>query len=98
MNRRLFLSSIAFAAAGGGLWWNRDWLPDRGLFNPCLDPRLPESVAAHAAVVSAFQGLDLSKVWDCHVHLVGTGDARPEDVWVDPALDSLWRDVVGWVD
>ena len=91
MNRRLFLSSIAFSAAGGALWWHRDWIPDRGLFNPCHEPGLPESIAAHPAVLSAFEDLDLSKVWDCHVHLVGTGDGKLEDVWVNPALDSPWH-------
>ncbi len=91
LTRRRFLSSIAFAATGGALWWYRDWLPDRGIFNPCLDARLPESIAAHPAIASAFEGLDLSKVWDCHVHLVGTGDGEPEDVWVNPVLDSPWR-------
>jgi mannonate dehydratase len=91
MNRRLLLASIAFAAAGGALWWNRDWLPARGLLNPCLDPRLPESIAAHPAVARALEDLDLSKVWDGHVHLVGTGDGNPEDVWVNPALDSPWH-------
>jgi len=91
MNRRRFLSSIAFAAAGGALWWHRDWLPDRGLSNPCLGPQLPESIAAHPAIASALQDLDLSKVWDCHVHLVGTGDGEPQDLWVNPALNSPWH-------
>ena len=91
MNRRTLLGSLVLAAGGGTLWWYRDWLPVRGVFNPCLAPRLPESIAAHPAVISAMQGLDFSKVWDCHVHLVGTGDREPNDVWVNPALDSLWH-------
>lgn len=91
VNRRRFLSAIVIAATGGALWWLRDWLPERGLFNPCLSPRLPESIAAHPAVVGALEGLALPKVWDSHVHLVGTGDANPEDVWVNPALDSPWH-------
>lgn len=78
-------------AAGGALWWYRDWLPDRGLSNPCREPRLPDVVAAHPAVTDALRGLDLSKVWDCHVHLVGTGDGNPEDVWFNPLLDSPWH-------
>jgi len=91
MRRRLFLTSIALAAAGGTLWWNQDWLPARGLLNPCLAPRLPDDIAAQPAVAAALEGLDLPKVWDCHVHLVGTGDGKPEDVWVNPSLDSLWH-------
>ena len=91
MNRRRFLSLSAVAAAGGALWWQRDWLPERGLFNPCLATRLPESIAVHPAVEGAFEDLDLSKVWDCHVHLVGTGDGQPGDVWVNPVLYKPWH-------
>jgi mannonate dehydratase len=91
MKRRRLLSSIAIAAVGGTLWWHRDWLPERGVFNPCLATQLPESIAAHPAVASALADLDLPKVWDCHVHLVGTGDGEPGDVWVNPALDSPWH-------
>ncbi|MCU0296840.1 MAG: amidohydrolase family protein [Candidatus Nanopelagicales bacterium] len=91
VTRRWFLSSVAVAAAGGALWWHRDWLPERGLFNPCLEPRLPPHLATHRAVAGALEDLDLSRVWDGHVHLVGTGDGNPEDVWVNPALDSPWH-------
>ena len=89
MNRRTLLWSLAFAAGGGALWRYRDWLPVRGLFNPCHVPRLPDEIAAHPAILRATQDLDLSKVWDCHVHLVGTGDSEPGEVWVNPALDSI---------
>lgn len=89
MNRRTLLWSLAFAAGGGALWRYRDWLPVRGLFNPCHAPWLPDEIAAHPAMLSATQDLDLSKVWDCHVHLVGTGDSEPGEVWVNPALDSI---------
>lgn len=91
MTRRGLLSVLALAAGGGALWRYRDWLPARGLSNPCLGPHLPDSIAAHPAVAGAFEGLDLPKVWDCHVHLVGTGDGQPTDVWVNPLLDSLWH-------
>ena len=89
MNRRRFLLSLALATTGGALWWYRDWLPVRGLLNPCLAARLPERIAAHPAVSGAMEGLDLSKVWDCHVHLVGTGSSEAQDAWVNPALDSV---------
>lgn len=91
ISRRRFIASLAAAAVGGALWWHRDWLPVRGLSNPCLDSRLPEALAAHPAVAVALEGLDPSQVWDCHVHLVGTGDGRPEDVWINPVLDSPWH-------
>ncbi len=89
MKRRTLVGLLALAAASGTLWMFRDWLPVRGLLNPCLTPRLPERIAAHPAVIGAMQGLDFSKVWDCHVHLLGTGDSEPEDVWLNPTLDSL---------
>jgi len=89
MNRRTLLWSLAFAAGGGALWRYRDWLPERGLLNPCRAPQLPNEIADHPAILRATRDLDLSKVWDCHVHLVGTGDSEPDDVWVNPALDSI---------
>jgi len=89
MNRRTLLWSIAFAAGGGFLWRYRDWLPARGLRNPCHAPQLPDAIASHPAILRATQDLDLSKVWDCHVHLAGTGDSNPEDVWGNPELDSI---------
>jgi mannonate dehydratase len=91
MNRRRFLSSLVVGAVGGALWWYRDWLPERGLFNPCLGSQLPQRIAAHPAVAGAFEDLDLSKVWDCHVHLVGTGDGEQGEVWANPVLDSPWH-------
>ena len=90
MKRRTFLTSAAVAVAGGGAaWWARDWLPDRGLLNPCLAADLPEHLSTHPVVLNALDGLDRAKVWDCHIHLVGTGRTGPEKVWVNPSLDSL---------
>ena len=43
--------SIAFSAAGGALWWHRDWIPNRGLFNPCHEPRLQVYLVLLAAVL-----------------------------------------------
>ena len=41
------------------------------LFNPCLDPVLPEPFASHEIVARAFDGIDPMKVIDAHVHLLG---------------------------
>jgi hypothetical protein len=90
VNRRLFLSSLA-AVGVGALWWQRDWLPERGVLNPCRESRLPDAIAAHPAVVDALRDLDLAKVWDGHVHLVGIGDSHPRDLWVNPAMGSPWH-------
>jgi len=59
--------------------------------NPCLAPSLPDDLAQHPAVTAALSDLDRDKIWDCHVHLVGTGNTDPEQLWVNPAMDRLWH-------
>jgi len=39
-------------------------------------------------VRSAWEGLDAAQVWDCHAHLVGTGDSG-SGIVVNPDMDSL---------
>ena len=91
MRRRHFLGAVAVAMTAGAAWWGRDWLPLRGVTNPCLGPALPNYLKQHPVVTAALEGLDMGRVWDCHVHLVGTGVSNPDHVWVNPALDSLWH-------
>ena len=64
----------------------RYW-PEHGLTNPCL-AALPESLARHALVREAWAGLDPRKVWDMHVHLVGTGDSG-SGIRLNPRMDSM---------
>lgn len=85
MKRRQFLT--LFAAGGLGLAGYRYW-PDEGLINPCLDAALPEALARHELVQAAWAGVDAAQVWDCHVHLIGTGDSD-SGVWVNPDMQSL---------
>jgi len=40
-------------------------------------------------VRAAWEGLDAAKVWDCHVHLLGNGDAG-SGIFVNPRMDSLF--------
>jgi mannonate dehydratase len=93
MKRRDFLASAALAlATGKGLAWSLpDWLPDRGLRNPCLAPDIPDHLSHDPVVIEALRDLDADSVWDCHVHLVGTGTTDPGNVWVNPAMDRLWQ-------
>ena len=42
--------------------------------NPCLSD-LPEDLRDHALVRAAWRDLVPANVWDCHVHLAGTGDS-----------------------
>jgi mannonate dehydratase len=76
------------ALAGGGAaaaaW--RYW-PEQGFWNPCR-AALPARFARHELVQAAWQGIDPAKVWDSHVHLVGTGDSG-SGVYVNPAMESL---------
>jgi uncharacterized protein len=57
------------------------------LWNPCL-ARLPQRLADHDLVRSAWQGIDASRVWDSHAHLVGTGDSG-SGIVVNPRMESL---------
>ena len=51
------------------------------LFNPCLDPVLPEPLASHDIVARALDGIEPGKVIDAHVHLLGAGGG-PNGAWV----------------
>jgi|RhiMetdeSRZDD1v2_1073273.scaffolds.fasta_scaffold334657_1 predicted TIM-barrel fold metal-dependent hydrolase len=62
-------------------------MPEVRLLNPCLGP-LPDRLARHEIVRAAFADLDPADVWDCHVHLAGTGDSA-QGVWMSPRMRSL---------
>jgi mannonate dehydratase len=87
MNRRRFLLSAGLTGlgvTGMAAWW---FWPEQGLLNPCLST-LPRKLADHELVRSAWLGLDPAQVWDCHAHLVGTGDSG-SGIWLNPALESM---------
>ncbi|MGW8271436.1 MAG: twin-arginine translocation signal domain-containing protein, partial [Burkholderiales bacterium] len=86
MNRRRFLSAGAGVIAAAGLGGCRYW-PEQGLWNPCLAERV-EAIANHELVRAAWQGIDPDRVWDSHVHLVGTGDSG-SGIRVNPRMSSL---------
>lgn len=84
MNRRTFLAgtgATALAGAAGAYFW-----PEQGFVNPCK-PALPQRLAAHELVQAAWEGVDAGRVWDCHVHLTGTGDSDA-GVWINPRMLS----------
>jgi hypothetical protein len=68
--RKLILGAVG-ALAGAAAW--RYW-PEHGVFNPCLKT-LPDALARHELVAQAWAGVDPARMWDCHAHLVGTGDS-----------------------
>lgn len=61
--------------------------PEQGLFQPCR-ASLSEEIARDPAIAAAWDGIDPSKVWDCHVHLVGVGDGG-SGIWINPRMNSL---------
>lgn len=84
MNRRTFVTAAGAAAlaAGAGVHF---W-PEQGFLNPC-GLALPPELAQHELVQAAWEGIDAQRVWDCHVHLVGTGDSGA-GVWINPRMLS----------
>src|SRR5215510_14886984 len=60
---------------------------EQGLWNPCR-AGLPERLARHELVRAAWEGLDASRVWDSHAHLIGTGDSG-SGIYVNPRTESL---------
>ncbi len=90
MKRRDFLKSaglLPLALTGC------QYLPFDGVVNPCLKVQLPKYLREHELVQAVWEGLDASKVWDVHTHLIGIGDSD-EGAWVNPNMQSsanLWR-------
>jgi predicted TIM-barrel fold metal-dependent hydrolase len=87
VNRRRFLvgGAAAVAGAAGAAAWH--YWPEQGFWNPCL-AALPRALAGHPLLRAAWAGIDPAKVWDSHVHLVGTGDSR-SGIRVHPGMNSL---------
>jgi mannonate dehydratase len=79
-NRRRLVLAAGGAAALGAC----DFTVEHGLFNPCR-ARLPAELAGHEALAEAWDGIDAARVWDCHAHLIGSGDSGG-GIWVNPAM------------
>jgi predicted TIM-barrel fold metal-dependent hydrolase len=78
----LMLATIGTAGAGFRYW------PEDGLRNVCPTEPLPQTLLDHPLLQSAWDGIDPTQFWDCHVHFVGTGDSGP-GVWMNPQMQSL---------
>lgn len=72
-------------------------LPDTGLTNPCLSG-LPDDLKNHSLMQQVWAGIDAAQVWDCHVHLVGTGDSNAKigqsGVWFNPNMDGYLHPIL----
>jgi len=85
MKRRTLIAAAGtLVAAGAAAWWR--W-PSEGVVNPC-HAALPESLARHEVLAAAREGVDPARMWDCHAHLVGTGDSG-SGVWLSPQMQSV---------
>ena len=88
MKRRQFLQGLgvvglsALGAAGYRYW------PEAGWKNPCNSPTVPATLRKHPLIQQAFAGVDFSKVWDMHAHLVGVGDSGT-GIWINPEMHSI---------
>jgi len=92
MNRRQFLKTLpALGIGAAGLSAAAYW-PEQGLLNQCRS-NLPESVTRHPLMQTVWDGIDPAQVWDCHTHLVGSGDSG-SGAWFSPEMDSLWHPIL----
>jgi len=87
MNRRQFLAAAGTLSGLGLAGWSL-W-PQAGVLNPCR-AGLPTDVIQHPLMQQVWAGLDPTRVWDMHAHLVGVGD-RGSGAWANPKMDSLWN-------
>lgn len=88
MKRRDFLRGMAVTGmAAFGYAAYRYW-PEVGFSNPCLS-KLPPEITEHPLYMKIWAGIDPAQVWDCHVHIIGTGDSGvPDAPWSSPKMDS----------
>ena len=88
--RRFFKLALLAAAAGGVGVGFHAYKPF--LVNPCRDPAF-DALLESPWLARIWQGLDPSKVWDCHAHLAGIGDSG-SGLQVGEQLLSLWHPVL----
>ena len=77
--------AAGIAVASSAMAGTAGWRPLVALSNPCRAGRLPDELANHPIVRAAWDGLDASQLWDCHVHLFGSGDSDA-GVWINPSM------------
>jgi mannonate dehydratase len=88
MKRREFLAGLGFCCIAD-LAKAAPFQLDEGsaLMNPCK-AGLPSTLRDHELVRAAWGGLDVSKVWDVHAHLLGDGKYG-SGCWISPKMQSV---------
>jgi mannonate dehydratase len=86
VSRRQFLVGAAGLGVAAGMVWARP-----KVWNPCR-AALPPALADHPVVQAAWAGIDPARVWDCHVHVAGTGDSG-SGITTAPEMESLMSPV-----
>ncbi len=81
--RRRFISLAAGTLALGAAGWTA---ARPLLVNPCR-AALPPELAGSPWLARAWAGIDPARVWDCHVHVAGTGDGG-SGIEIGPQLSS----------
>lgn len=84
MNRRRFLGAAAAATAASALT-GCDFSLEQGLFNECRAPG-GHRVYRDRVVRAAWDGIDPTRVWDCHAHLFGNGRTG-SGIYLNPGFD-----------
>ena len=88
MQRRYFLLGLLGLGGASALGIDSVYWPDGNkFFNACKN-QLPDQLAQHEVVLSAFHGIDTTQVWDGHVHLIGLGDTD-SGIWINPKSLNL---------
>ncbi|MEO8101797.1 MAG: amidohydrolase family protein [Betaproteobacteria bacterium] len=89
MERRDFLAGLCLCClSGAARAFSFGVDAGAGLLNPCRAP-LPEPLLKHDLTEAAFSGLNAGNVWDCHAHLLGSGDSG-SGCWISPKMQSMF--------
>ncbi len=94
MQRRYFIGLLGILGIGGLSVYglnrfkiSKYWPDNSQFFNACFDSQLPDELANHEVVLSAFNGIDTTQLWDGHVHLLGLGDTE-SGIWINPRYSN----------
>lgn len=68
-------------------------LVESGIKNPNLTG-LPEHLKSHPLMHQVWKGIDPTQVWDCHAHIVGSGDSLTSGAWITPNMDSWMHPIL----